>query len=82
MEFLEYFWHQLMVTQYQARAMRFFITWHNLITLISQCLIYRYNVHWSKKLIGGRTHTDTTENLPTVLYFAPALSKINDHNNI
>ena len=23
-EFLEYFWHQLMVTQYQARAMRFF----------------------------------------------------------
>ena len=34
-------WHQeIMVTQYQPRAMNFVLTWHNLIIFILHCLVY------------------------------------------
>ena len=40
-------WHQnIMVTQYQPRAMSFFLTWHNLITLMSHCLVCGIFAMW------------------------------------
>ena len=36
-----FLWHQnIMITQYLPRAMSFILTWQNLITLISHCLLY------------------------------------------
>ena len=44
-------WHlSIMVTRYQPRAMSFILTWHNLISLMSHCLLREW--HWLSIFMG------------------------------
>ena len=60
--------HQnIMVTQYQPRAMSFILTWQNFITLISHCLIYTTcTIH-----IGYTPHTLYTSCTIHYMHYTP-----------
>ena len=58
-------WHQhIMVTRYQPRAMSFILTWHNLITLTSDCLVPSELSSWAGQLLADLGHVKATVENP------------------
>ena len=58
-------WHQnIMVTLYQPRAMSFILTWNDLITLTSDCLVPSELSSWAGQLLADPGHVKATVENP------------------